>query len=657
MLLEELVLHNFGPYREQQKVDLAPRTPNKPIVLFGGLNGSGKTTLLDAIKLVLYGKLAECSNRRGLPYEEFLRRSIHRAAVPEEGATIVLRFSHTTQGKKHTYRVIRSWRATPRTVRESVEVLVEGKKDPVLTENWADQVEGFIPARLSRFFFFDGENVETLADFDRASDVLATALKSLLGMDLVDQLQTDLKVVVTRGRKDQRSETERAELDTAEAEVRALEELCSKATQNLGSLQNRVDGRQKRVRELEAQFRESGGELFLKRSQLESERGTLEAKLGNARDRLKELAHGAAPLLLVRELLDEIAAQAASPITRLKEQLLTVLDERDALLLSEARRTGAAPEVLAQLEAFLHKDREQRRPARAPSPSLKLTDEAYQVLEGLRGSQLAEVQTTASLLMGEVASLNQALTEADRQLALVPDEETVKGLSRKLDKSRHELAQAEIEHQGASEALEVHRQELARKRAHLAKRLEANVEGDLRHSDLSRIIEHAQGVSSVMAQFRTRVIERHVRRIERLILEGFSQLVRKESLVSQLTIDPATYNLTLFGSDGKPLSSERLSAGERQLLAISMLWGLARAAGRPLPFVIDTPLGRLDSVHRENLIERYFPYASHQVLLLSTDKEIDEGGLDKLRNYVGHAYRIVFDKRKGATQIEKGYFW
>jgi DNA sulfur modification protein DndD len=83
----------------------------------------------------------------------------------------------------------------------------------------------------------------------------------------------------------------------------------------------------------------------------------------------------------------------------------------------------------------------------------------------------------------------------------------------------------------------------------------------------------------------------------------------------------------------------------------------ARAAGRPLPLVIDTPLGRLDSVHRQHLIERYFPSASHQVLLLSTDKEIDEGGLDRLRNSVGHSYRIVFDKREGATRIEKGYFW
>jgi DNA sulfur modification protein DndD len=657
MILEELILHNFGIYRERQVIDLAPRSPNKPIILFGGLNGSGKTTLLDAIKLVLYGRLADCSNRRELSYDEFLRRSIHRAAAQEEGATIELRFLHRTQGEDHVYRVIRSWRATPRTVRESVEVLVDGKKDAVLTEHWADQVEAFIPSRLSRFFFFDGEKIETLADLDRAAEVLKTALQSLLGLDLVDQLQTDLKVVVRRSREKQLPGAERVELEAAKAELDELDARCDKATQDRASKNNAVVIQRKHVDALEEKFRHSGGELFLKRAQLEAEKRTLDSKLEHARERLRELAHGAAPLLLVRGLLDEIAAQAASPVTRLKEQLLSVLSERDTQLLSEARRAGAAADVLAQLEAFLQQDREQRRPSHATSPSLKLTDESHLVLEGLRGFVLAEAQATADLLLREVASLNQELIQVERQLALVPDEEDVKGLSRKLDKSRQQWAEAVAALQSAEESLQALNQERTRKHEAYAKRMERELDERFQQQEVSRIIDHAQGVGATMAQFRTRVVERHIRRIEQLILEGFTHLLRKDSLVSQLSIDPSTYNLTLFGSDGKPLSPERLSAGERQLLAISTLWGLARAAGRPLPLVIDTPLGRLDSTHRKHLVERYFPVASHQVLLLSTDEEIDEGGLEKLRSSVGHTYRMVFDEREGGSRIEKGYFW
>jgi DNA sulfur modification protein DndD len=107
------------------------------------------------------------------------------------------------------------------------------------------------------------------------------------------------------------------------------------------------------------------------------------------------------------------------------------------------------------------------------------------------------------------------------------------------------------------------------------------------------------------------------------VLECFQQLLHKTTLVTGIRIDPGSYALTLFGGDRLPLLPERLSAGERQLLAVALLWGLARAAGRALPTFIDTPLGRLDAGHRQHLVSRYFPFASHQVVLLSTDKEIE----------------------------------
>ncbi|MEM9492336.1 MAG: DNA sulfur modification protein DndD, partial [Myxococcota bacterium] len=154
-----------------------------------------------------------------------------------------------------------------------------------------------------------------------------------------------------------------------------------------------------------------------------------------------------------------------------------------------------------------------------------------------------------------------------------------------------------------------------------------------------------------------RLVARNVKRIEKLILDSFRQLLRKKTLVSSMTIDPKSFSVELRDRNGDKLSPERLSAGERQLLAVSMLWGLARASGRPLPAVIDTPLGRLDSTHRSLLVERYFPYASHQVLLLSTDEEIDEHYFGRLRPHVGRSYLLDFDDRAGATSVREGYFW
>ena len=99
-----------------------------------------------------------------------------------------------------------------------------------------------------------------------------------------------------------------------------------------------------------------------------------------------------------------------------------------------------------------------------------------------------------------------------------------------------------------------------------------------------------------------------------------------------------------------------MSAGERQLLAISILWGLANSTERSIPTVIDTPLGRLDTQHRENLLKKYFPNASHQVILLSTDTEIDKENREIINNNIGKEYKIEYLDNDKKSQITKGYF-
>jgi DNA sulfur modification protein DndD len=657
MILDQLTLHNFGIYNGRHEIPLTPRSKTKPITLFGGLNGSGKTTLLDALKLVLYGKLADCSNRRDLSYEEFLRRSIHRTVAPEDGASIELTFRHHVDGVERTFRIQRVWHVKGRTVREHVEVHRDEQLDPVSTENWAELVEEFIPSRLSGFFFFDGEKIESLADLDRSAEVLGTALQSLLGLDLVDQLQTDLKVVERRNREKQRSQAEQEKLETVKAEVEQLKERYSEAITSRGSKINHVERKRKRVRELEEKFRQAGGELFNKRTEHEAERRTVKGRLDITYTHLRELAEGAAPLLLVRELLDEVASKSASPASKMKEELLTVLTSRDEKLLIEAKRAGTPSAVLARLERYLLQDRENRKPSSAEAPSIHLSEQADRDLARLRETLLSEAQASSSVLISAVDSLIQELAQVDRTLAMMPDEEALSGVVRELEEARKVLLKAEAELQVAEDEVERLKQERDRKWEAYTKLVERDVDDRFRQDEADRIIHHAQGIRSVMQQFRTQVTERHVRRIEQLILEGFSYLLRKESLVSRLSIDPATYHLSMFGRDGQPLSPERLSAGERQLLAISIIWGLARAAGRTLPVVIDTPLGRLDSVHRSHLVERYFPVASHQVILLSTDQEIDESGLNRLRSSVGHFYRLAYDGREQSSFVENGYFW
>jgi DNA sulfur modification protein DndD len=175
--------------------------------------------------------------------------------------------------------------------------------------------------------------------------------------------------------------------------------------------------------------------------------------------------------------------------------------------------------------------------------------------------------------------------------------------------------------------------------------------------DRQRMARIAGKARVVMKEFLARATERKIDRLSDLITESFRYLLRKQTMVERIHIDPSSFAITLFSESGHALAKERLSEGEKQIFAISVLWGLARASAHPLPAIIDTPMARLDAAHRRHLVERYFPHASHQVLILSTDTEVDRHYYQALQPHIARAYHLDYDEKTRATQGQEGYFW
>ena len=139
-------------------------------------------------------------------------------------------------------------------------------------------------------------------------------------------------------------------------------------------------------------------------------------------------------------------------------------------------------------------------------------------------------------------------------------------------------------------------------------------------------------------------------------LECFNLLIGKQNMVGNADVASANYDITLLTPQGIPISKTELSAGERQIYAMAMIWALAKTSGRPLPFIIDTPLGRLDIDHRNNVLENFLISASHQMIIFSTNTEIDKPYFNQLNRYIAKAYNLEFDLSKGRTIVTDGYF-
>ena len=106
----------------------------------------------------------------------------------------------------------------------------------------------------------------------------------------------------------------------------------------------------------------------------------------------------------------------------------------------------------------------------------------------------------------------------------------------------------------------------------------------------------------------------------------------------------------------KEIDVADLSAGEKQLVAISILWSLTKSSSKSFPSLIDTPLARLDSEHRQNIVKNYFPKTSEQVLIFSTDEEVYGKHYQALKSNISHEYLINFDGNLKTSQFTSGYF-
>ena len=655
MILDEIVLHDFGVYGGRQKIALTPTAADKPIILFGGLNGGGKTTLLDALQLCFFGNIAQCAGRADLAYDEYLRRSVHHGAAAPESAVEVA-FRHTVDGEVQNWRLTRSWTAGD-SVRERFQVIRNDRLDLAASEQWCAQVEDFIPARIAHLFLFDGEKVEGYADLNQAPALIRTAIQNLKGLDIVERLGSDLTSIERRRKAELKTPQESDALNTLREKIRGIVAERAGLVRERAAAANDLDKLRRKAGELEERFEREGGSLFEDRGRLEAELAVAARGQEVMRRSLRELVAGAAPLALLGDLLGEVqeTARAEEHAARC-EQTADVVEKEYASLfaLPDVARTGA------RFKAALARHAKQRlealRSAAQTPRYLHLDSAARAMLDALLAGDLRDTSEHARELIEQDRQLDQNIVYLGNLLGAVPTEQAIAELLAARDAARSELQLAEFEYERREAAIVRLDRDIEALRERETALLETVAKAQFEQEDVSRILTHAGRVRQTLHRFRAAVVDRHVSRIEGFVLDSFQQLVRKDGLVTGLRIDPTTFELELRGRNGRSVTAERLSAGERQLLAIAMIWGLARASGRPLPTVIDTPLGRLDAEHRSRLVSRYFPHASHQVMLLSTDEEITRRYYKQLRPSVGRTYRLRFDEAQARTIVEPGYF-
>lgn len=664
MLLETLILGDVGNFRGQQLLDLRPKTRsgrNRPVVLFGGLNGAGKTTLLNSIRHVLYGRQALDLSVTQKGYEEVLRGLIHNPPgqlIRPNQAFVELHFTYARLGKKMRYKVCRSWVDHGSSVEETLTLTQNDDRKPLLTGDGAQAfLSQLIPAGVSQFFFFDGEKIAALAK-DDSDDVLADAIRRLLGLDTADRLRSDLAVFLRARKATGASSGAHKELELLYAEIEAEKaSIKEDETQLQGPLSGELTSARQSLDRRKGVLTDQGGAWAANRKGLESKLDELSGLKVELEEKVREELTGIAVFALAPRLSAKLLEQA-----RLERRQ----DEHGVALRALDRESD---QLKALLATVLAKEKELKNKAAACvdqwlNDITNRKDSSAPVLHGFTGSDFDRLEDSLrnqvphalSRLVPVGRKLNEVIAEAtgaQDELAHAPTDESIEEAFEGFQIATRLVAQLEMRNRLHVDNLRIRISNLItliRK----ARKLEETTERSGTEANAEVL---ASRVQNMIVDFKVAAAEAKCRTLERHFVAAFRRLARKDDIVDRVEIDPTSFAVTLFDKHGRSTPKKRLSAGEKQIFAIAMLEALAKTSGRNLPVIIDTPLGRLDSKHRAKLVESYFPSASHQVLVLSTDTEVDQAFYDGLRPSISHTFHLEFDESEGYTTVSQGYFW
>ncbi len=656
MILRTIRLIDFGLFAGTNEIDLVPRkrqSVESPIILIGGKNGAGKTTLLEAVRLALYGRRALGARVSQTEYETYLRTSIHRSAHAKSAA-VGLDFDYAEGGVVHRYRVLRQWSIRGKSVIEHLTLDKDGAEmSSVPREEWHQFLQELIPPGVSQLFFFDGEKIREIADGEEENEQLAEAVRGLLGVELVGRLRTDLGLFLARHERAESAGTV-VQLETVLRDVSGLERKAGALAEEVAELQTQKESQARAAERIRRRFVSEGGDAAAQRSRIEAERDETKRQIERIEHELKGLANGLLPFALAPRLVGKF--QAALAQTNGFED-----------------RTWAAKAVRNGIGEW----RKKSTPKRGATWSAKHWTDVIRFIDNWEKE--AGVQLTSVAAFREVGDGNSALERLNeinnvtrpRALALSAELDLLEKRLRK-----HEASLLRANNAAAGEMLDELRlaeQRVGSTEATLEARQNAlkEIRGQLvtLERERNRLLEEqamvltsghrsalAARAASALADYERRLLDHKLDQLRGQFVKRFNQLARKQELIVDVRIDPESFAATLVDSAGKEVPKSNLSAGEKQIYAIAMLWALAKTSERPLPMIIDTPLARLDSDHRGNLIERYFPAASHQVVLLSTDTEVDVSLLAALGRSVSHCYRLDYDPEQQFTRISAGYF-
>lgn len=660
MKFNYLTIENYKSFQFPTKLEFPQSETGKSIFLVGGMNGAGKTSIMEAVNICLYGERADV-----------IYKSINHKELAKGNAFVSFELEFETD-KAETVLVKRSWSSNAcekplaKDLVEKLTVVKDGRRVSVQNkELWQDYINSTIPKSITQFFFFDGEKIQEIAADDHSEVRLKDSLEAALGIQYISRLAEDVVYLKHEERKGF-VEISDEDINFKESELKKEQRKLKSKQDDLVDLQQQLDDFKKQKEDAQNRFRNifsidpESSEVIKqkekKRIQLSTQSGQLDAQI-------KQLTEQFLPWAMAGKLFEPLKQQIekehhaqrgkffAENAPELTRQIVYTIDNPRPITgnpLTESQKTEIEKRLLALFSGAGTEE---------VVKILNLSErDAAKVLNKMEEIEQSDVLQLHDLIAqkqevdDEIHSIQSSLqsrgnTQSEREL---------------FDSLQETMESCQIQIGRLSVSINNLQDEI-----HIVEGRIKDIEMELnklyeRHNtsrEKARFIEECDAIANMLNAYIVKLRKNKIQLLRDKTFEMFVRLSSKSDLVKSIDIDEKTYEMTIKDKNGNIMRKSGLSAGEKEVFAISLLWGLAQTSQLDLPIIIDTPLSRLDSVHRDNIVRQYFPNAAEQVIILSTDTEVDSNYFKNLEPHLSGAARLVFNKNQELTTVSEGYFW
>lgn len=663
MKFTRIELENIFAYSGEVTLDVSETSDEKNIILVWGRNGMGKTSLLNAVKLLFLGVGNRNLRSIGFPRRTLAPRTyvlgdgsswsgiINRRAY-QENPDVIARVKVVWEADGNVVSAERQWRRHGASFRESL-VVEDGHSR--LTAAAAEQrLASFLPGDFVDFFFFDGEEIKSLAEM--AEGRKAVDFDQVLRISFVSELANEVyRMSRERGRA-LLDESLREEIAATEAEIRKAEEIEMAADESIvRGEEELIDCRRKQTQLLARRENLRSGASSAEREELQLRKDRLQERVRELTGEISRVIPGVAPMAanpgLVGAAIAELDERSNGGsiveeglVARIKRALPSWLAVGPPRL-EERTRTLIAAKVASKLDELIE-----------PKPSGRLfsnlnLERANRVRETLlrfmsSDRRRAHYQLLLSTHRARVEL--QSVTEALMELAVGSESTTseyrditqkLERVEDRIDAVNQDIGQHKRRMLDAQATLDRKRRELDRLEGK-----SAQATSDSRH------VAYVGRVTRTLNDLREELRRQMREQVEELINEKFRILVRHHQLIHSIELDE-TYTLVFRDRGGRTVGRSSLSSGIKQLAATALLWAMKEVPEYEVPVIIDTPLGRIDRENQENMLRNYYPNLAGQVIIMPTNAEIDDRKFDSIRHRVAKQYCIRNDSGDAASVV------